>query len=65
MPKATRVHSTPRRTASKIKAKKLAKPASAESAPAKRSEIIEQSMIYVQCLAAHDAAYYGRRHRRF
>jgi len=31
MAKATRVHSTPRRTASKIKVKKLAKPASAES----------------------------------
>jgi hypothetical protein len=31
MPKANRVHSTPRRTASKIKAKKSAKPASAES----------------------------------
>jgi hypothetical protein len=31
MAKATRVYSTPRRTASKIKVKKLAKPASAES----------------------------------
>ena len=63
MTQADRVHSTPRRTASKNQRlptkkspKKTDETKSAGLAPS-RSEIIEQSIIYVQCLAAHDAAF--------
>jgi hypothetical protein len=53
MTQAKRVHSTPRRTASKIKAK-LAKSKTVDSG---LSPIIEQCVIYVQCLAAYDAGF--------
>jgi hypothetical protein len=62
MAKATRVLSTPRKTVPKnqrLPAKKSSKTDEnkcADIAPS-RSEIIEQSMIYVQCLAAFDAAF--------
>jgi hypothetical protein len=52
MAKAKRVHSTPRRTASKTKAEKPAAPADVP-----RSEIIEQCVIYQQQLASYDAGF--------
>lgn len=62
MAQATRVLSTPRRTASKnqrLPAKRPPKTDESKTAglTPNRSEIIEKSMIYVQCLAAHDAAF--------
>jgi hypothetical protein len=55
MTQADSVHSTSRRTASKIKARKPK--AKANESEAARSKIIEQCVIYVQCAAAHDAAF--------
>jgi hypothetical protein len=52
MDQAKSVHSTPRRTASKIKAEKPAAPADVS-----RSEIIEQCVIYHQQLASYDAGF--------
>jgi hypothetical protein len=48
MAKAARVHSTPRKTASKKAAEK-------KKAAPERSEIIKQSVIYVQSVAAFNA----------
>jgi len=55
MARAKRVHSTPRRTASKSKNKPKAKTTTPPDAG--RSKIIEQCVIYVQCLAAYDAGF--------
>jgi hypothetical protein len=62
MTQADRVLSTPRRTAPKnqrLPAKKSPKTGETKTAGLvpNRSEIIEQSMIYVQCRAAHDVAF--------
>jgi hypothetical protein len=69
MAKATRVHSTPRRTASKIKAKKLAKPASVESEEqrnlrhAKAFRDLELSINNVYCMSEMAAEAAGSMHK--
>ena len=55
MAQAKRVHSTPRKTASKIKVKKKKTPTK-KSGP-KKSGIIEQCVIYAQSIAAYNAGF--------
>ena len=55
MAKADSVHSTPRKTAPKSKKKPKAKTTAPPDTG--RSKIIEQCVIYVQCLAAYDAGF--------
>jgi hypothetical protein len=55
MTQAKSVHSTSRRTASKSKNKPKAKTTTPPDTG--RSKIIEQCVIYVQCLAAYDAGF--------
>jgi hypothetical protein len=56
MAKADRVHSTPRQTTPKNRAKDKKKAKQKHAAP-DRSKIIEQCVIYVQALAAYDAGF--------
>jgi hypothetical protein len=61
MTKANRVHSTPRRTAPKIEAKKTVEQHALSEDDGEergeRSEIIEQCVVYAQSIAAYNAGF--------